>query len=187
MVRKFVKSYLISLRSQVVVHLLQIFNAMKTGSAIRFFLNRHVVLYGALLAVLVFALKWLQWKFLIVDNAIDIYIGLIALLFTGLGIWIANQLVKPKIQTVVVEREVIVDSPAANKVDFAELEKLNLSSREYEVLQLLAKGYSNAEIASTLFLSLSTIKTHVSNLFFKLDVKSRTQTIEKARRLKIIA
>ena len=70
---------------------------MKTGSAIRFFLNRHVVLYGALLAVLVFALKWLQWKFLIVDNAIDIYIGLIALLFTGLGIWIANQLVKPKI------------------------------------------------------------------------------------------
>lgn len=143
---------------------------------------RHIILYGLILAVLVFALKWLQWKFLIVDNAIDIYIGLIAVFFTVLGVWVATQLVKPKVQTVIIEKEV----PEKFGVNETELKKLNLSSREYEVLQLLAKGYSNADIAENLFLSLSTVKTHVSNLFVKMDVKSRTQATEKAKRLKII-
>lgn len=139
-----------------------------------------VLLYGAALAVLVFALKWLQWKFLIIDNAIDIYIGLVAVFFTVLGIWVATQVMKPKVQTVIKE----VPGPLA--VNEAELKKLNLSSREYEVLQLLARGYSNARMAENLFLSLSTIKTHVSNLYLKMDVKSRTQALEKAKRLRII-
>jgi DNA-binding CsgD family transcriptional regulator len=147
---------------------------------------RHIILYGFLLAVLVFALKWLQWKFLIVDNSLEIYIGLIAVFFTILGIWVATQLTKPKVHTVVIEKKVLVAPADESAVNETELKKLNLSSREYEVLQLLAKGYSNAEIAGTLFLSLSTVKTHASNLFVKMDVKSRTQTIEKAKRLKII-
>lgn len=146
--------------------------------------SRHLLLYGSLLAVLVFALKWLQWKFLILDNALDIYIGLIAVFFTVLGIWVATQLVKPRVEQVFVEKQVFIPQPGP--IDESELKKLNLSSREYEILQLLAKGYSNADIAKNLFLSLSTVKTHVSNLFLKMDVKSRTQTIEKARRLKII-
>jgi DNA-binding CsgD family transcriptional regulator len=147
---------------------------------------RHIILYGLILAILVFTLKWLQWKFLIVDNSIEIYVGLIAVFFTILGIWVATQLVKPKIQTVVVEKEVPVAQPDEFTVNETELKKLNLSSREYEVLQLLGKGYSNADIANNLFLSVSTVKTHVSNLFLKMDVRSRTQTIEKAKRLKII-
>jgi len=147
---------------------------------------RHIIVYGLILAVLVFALKWLQWKFLIVDNAIDIYIGLIAVFFTALGVWVATQLVKPNVQTVIVEKEVLITHPGEFTINEAELKKLSLSAREYEVLQLLAKGYSNAEIAENLFLSLSTIKTHVSNLLLKMDVKSRTQAIEKAKRLHII-
>ena len=139
------------------------------------------------MAILVFALKWLQWKFVVVDNSIDIYIGLIAIFFTALGVWVATQLVKPKIQTVVVEKEVLVSPTQEFTVNESELKKLNLSNREYQVLQLLAKGNSNAEISDKLFLSLSTVKTHVSNLFIKMDVKSRTQAIEKAKRLKIIA
>ncbi len=146
---------------------------------------RHIILYGLTLAILVFALKWLQWKFLIVDNAIDIYIGLVAIFFTALGVWVATQLSKPKVQTVVVEKEIFVPQPEDFTINEAELQKLNLSNREYEVLQLLTKGHSNADIAEILFLSLSTIKTHVSNLYFKMDVKSRTQAIEKAKRLKI--
>lgn len=152
-----------------------------------FLKSRHLILYGSLLAILVFALKWMQWKFLIVDNALDIYIGLIAVFFTILGVWVATQLVKPKVEKVVVEKKVYISQPDHVVINEAEIKKLNLSSREYEVLQLLAKGYSNSEIAKDLFLSLSTVKTHVSNLFIKMDVKSRTQTIEKARRLKIIA
>jgi ATP/maltotriose-dependent transcriptional regulator MalT len=136
------------------------------------------------MAVLVFLLKWLQWKYLITDNSVDIYIGLIALLFTLLGVWVANQLTRTRVETVVVEKEIFVSGPA-DAVNETELKKLNLTSREYEVLQLLTQGRSNAEIADSLFLSLSTIKTHVSNLFVKMDVKSRTQAIEKAKRLRI--
>ncbi|MBP7558763.1 MAG: response regulator transcription factor [Chitinophagaceae bacterium] len=152
--------------------------------------SKSLMLYGSLLAVLVFLLKWLQWKFLIVDNSIEIYSGLIAVFFTILGIWVATQLVKPKIETitetVIIEKEIYVPPQPAFSINQKELERLNLSSREYEILQLLAKGYSNADMAGNLFLSLSTIKTHVSNLYFKMDVKSRTQAIEKAKRLKII-
>ena len=151
-----------------------------------FLKTRHIIGYAFLLAILVFVLKWLQWKFLIVDHALDIYIGLIAIFFTILGVWIATQLVKPKVQKVVVEKEVFTTQPDEFIINETELNKLNLSNREYEVLQLLAKGYRNADIAETLFLSLSTVKTHASNLFVKMDVKSRTQAIEKAKRLKII-
>jgi DNA-binding CsgD family transcriptional regulator len=148
--------------------------------------SRHLILYGSILAILVFVLKWLQWKFLILDNSLDIYIGLIAVFFTVLGIWMATQLVKPKIEKVIVEKEIYVETRPQFGINETELKKLNLSSREYEVLQLLSRGCSNAGIADKLFLSLSTVKTHVSNLFFKMDVKSRTQAIEKAKRLKII-
>lgn len=117
-------------------------------------------------------------------------IGLIAIFFTILGIWVATQLVKPKIETitetVIVEKEIYVTRPEEFSINRQELEKLNLSTREYEILQLLARGCSNADMAGGLFLSLSTIKTHVSNLYFKMDVKSRTQAIEKAKRLRII-
>ena len=87
-----------------------------------------------------------------------------------------------------IEKEVIVEKPAetAAGIDEAEREKLGLSSRELEVLALMAEGCSNQEIASRLFLSLNTIKTHCSNLFTKLDVKRRTQAIDKAKKLRLI-
>ncbi len=147
--------------------------------------SRHIILYSAAMALLVFILKWLQWKYLITDNSVEIYIGLIAIFFTFLGVWVANQMAKPKVETVVIEKEIFVTIPDQPTINEAELKKLNLTSREYEVLQLLSKGYSNSEIGDRLFLSLSTIKTHVSNVFVKMDVRSRTQAIEKAKRLKI--
>lgn len=146
---------------------------------------RLILLYGFLMALLIFVLKWLQWTFLVKDNSADIYAGLIAFLFTFLGIWVASHLAKPRIRTVVVEKEVFL--PAEDGfINEAELERFNLTEREYEVLQWLTRGYSNAEIAETLFLSVSTVKTHVSNLFSKMEVRSRTQAIEKAKRLRII-
>ncbi len=151
-----------------------------------FLKTRYIILYSLLLAILVFALKWLQWEFLIVDNSLDIYVGLVAVFFTLLGVWVATQLVKPKVKTVIVEKEIYLH-PTEDFINEPELRKLNLSTREYEVLQLLTKGYSNAEIAERLFVSVSTIKTHVSNLFVKMDVKSRAQAIEKAKRLRITA
>ena len=147
--------------------------------------SKSIFFYAFLMALLVFALKWMQWKYLIADHSVDIYVGLIAVFFTLLGIWVASQLTKPKIETVVVEKEVYIASPEEFVLNEAELKKLNLTTREYEVLQQLSKGLSNAEIGEQLCLSLSTVKTHVSNLFFKMEVKNRTQAIEKAKRLKL--
>lgn len=152
-----------------------------------FYRTRHIFLYGLLLAVLVFLLKWLQWKFLIVDNSLEIYIGLIAVFFTILGVWVASQLSKPKVQTIVVEKEIYTQKPKDFVIDEAALKKLGLTTREYEVLQCMANGFSNAQIAESLFLSVSTIKTHVSSLFIKLDVKNRVQAIERARQINILA
>jgi DNA-binding CsgD family transcriptional regulator len=148
--------------------------------------HRTILLYGALMAILVFVLKWLQWTFLIVDNAWEIYIGLISVFFTALGIGLSLHLTKSRVETVVVEKEIMVPTES-HQIDAHELEKLNLTQREYQVLQLMVKGQSNAEIAANLFLSLSTVKTHASNLFVKMDVTSRTKAIEKAKRLRITA
>lgn len=145
---------------------------------------QRILLYGMVMAVLVFFLKWVQWNFLIIDHAIDIYIGIIALLFMVLGVWVANQLIKPKIVTI--EREVPIPATDTFSIDEDAIKKLGISKREYEVLQLLADGRSNAEVAAELFISLSTVKTHVSNLFHKLDVRSRTRAIGKAKELHII-
>jgi ATP/maltotriose-dependent transcriptional regulator MalT len=71
-------------------------------------------------------------------------------------------------------------------LDTSLISQLELSKRELEILSLLAQGHSNQEIAAKLFVSLSTVKTHIQNLFEKLDVKRRIQAVEKAKRLNLI-
>jgi DNA-binding CsgD family transcriptional regulator len=150
--------------------------------------HKHTIIYGISLAILLFVLKWLELRFIIIDHALEIYIGAIAALFTGLGIWLALKLAKPKIQTVVVEKQVFIPQMPATEFTLNEagMSKLGISKRELEVLQLIAEGLSNQEIAARLFVSLNTVKTHSSRIFEKLDVKRRTQAIEKAKRLSII-
>lgn len=129
----------------------------------------------------------MEYKFVIIDHAFEIYVGAIALLFTALGIWLALKLSKPKLQTVVIEKEVYVQKPDPGFVpDEIQLTKMGISKREWEVLTLMSQGLSNQEIANQLFVSLNTVKTHGSNLFLKLDVKRRTQAIEKAKRMGMI-
>lgn len=147
--------------------------------------NKRVILYGISMAVLLFLLKWLEIRFIIFDHAFEIYVGAIALIFTGLGIWLALKLTKPKIETVTIEKHIYVNGNTFT-LNQQELNNLNLSKRELEVLQLMAEGLSNHEIAGRLFVSLSTIKTHCRNLFDKLGVARRTQAIDKAKKLSII-
>jgi len=148
--------------------------------------NKAVLLYGTALALLLFLLKWLELRFVIFDHSMEIYIGAIAFVFTGLGIWLALKLTKPKVETVVVEKEVYIKTNAPFILNEKEITRLGLSSRELEVLQLMAEGCSNGEIAARLFVSLNTVKTHTSNLFAKMDVKRRTQAIELAKRMSLI-
>ncbi len=148
--------------------------------------HKQIILYGVSLALLLFLLNWLEIRFIIFDHAFEIYAGSIALIFTGLGIWLAVKLMKPKVKTVIIEKEVLVTQSADFTFNAAEFEQLGLSKRELEVLELMAGGLSNQEIAERLFVSLNTIKTHSSNLFDKLMVTRRTQAVEKAKRLKLI-
>ena len=151
------------------------------------FIAKHsrLILYGFAMAALMFLLKWLELRLIIFDHAFEIYVGAIAAIFTGLGIWLALKLSKPKVETIVVEKEIFVRNDTFLLNEQA-LNNLNLSKRELEVLQLMAEGLSNNEIAERLYVSLSTIKTHSRNLFDKLGVTRRTQAIDKAKKLFII-
>src|SRR3954470_16445706 len=148
--------------------------------------NKATILYSISLACLLFLLKWLELRFIIFDHSFEVYIGFIAIIFTGLGIWLALKLSKPKIERVIVEKEVYVFRNENAGLNTSLISKLELSKRELEILGLMAQGHSNEEIAAKLFVSLSTVKTHNQNLFAKLDVKRRTQAIEKAKRLHLI-
>jgi two-component system, NarL family, response regulator LiaR len=162
--------------------------------------NKSIIVYSVGLALLLFLLKWLELRFIIFDHSFEIYIGSIAVIFTALGIWLALKLSKPKIETIVVEKEVFVHKPEtmqgspahslgdqANFVrDSALVVRLGLSKRELEILALLTEGHSNQEIAAKLFVSLSTVKTHIQNLYEKLEVKRRTQAADKAKRLSLV-
>jgi DNA-binding CsgD family transcriptional regulator len=146
--------------------------------------NKQNILYGVSLALLLLLLKWLEWHFIIIDHAFEIYAGAIAIVFTSLGIWLAIKLVTPKVKTVIIEKQVFANTDFVLNKDA--VTNLRLSARELEVLQLIADGLSNQQIAERLFVSLNTIKTHTSNLFLKMEVERRTQAIEMAKRLGLI-
>ena len=145
---------------------------------------KTVLLYGSSLALLLFLLRWLELRFIIFSDSLELFTAGIAILFTGLGIWLTLKLSKPKKETIIIEKEVLVTPGSV--INETEAALFNLSKRELEVLQLMAKGLSNAEIAEQLFVSLNTIKTHSSKIFENLEVKRRTQAVEKAKQLNII-
>src|SRR5215210_8755473 len=111
------------------------------------FLGKHkaTIIYSISLAFLLFLLKWLELRFIIFDHSFEIYIGAIALIFTALGIWLALKLSKPKVETVVVEKEVYVTRMEDFVLNTSLVSQLEISKRELEVLCLLAQGHSNKE------------------------------------------
>jgi DNA-binding CsgD family transcriptional regulator len=146
-----------------------------------------VWLYGLSLAILLWILRWLELKFLIYEHSFEIYAGIIALFFTGLGIWLSRKLTKPKTETRIIEKMVYRDPSLPFEVNRKEMESLGISERELEVLQLMSQGMSNQEIAAALFVSLNTVKTHAARIFEKLEVQRRTQAVEKAKNCGLIA
>lgn len=132
-------------------------------------------------------IQFLEYNFLIRSFRLQFYIGIIALLFTGLGIWIAIKVRTPKTEIIFINKEIEVLNKVYLCINQEEVNRLKISKRELEVLGLMAQGLSNQEIADQLFISLNTVKTHVSNTFEKLEVKRRTQAVEMAKRLQLIA
>ena len=148
--------------------------------------HKEILIYCVSMALMLFLLKWLEARFIVFNYRLDFFIGAIAILFTVLGIWLALKLVKPKVETRIIEKEVYINNSTPTEINQQEIAKLGISKRELDVLNLMATGLSNEEIAGKLFIGLNTVKTHSSNIFLKLDVKRRTQAVEKAKRLNII-
>jgi DNA-binding NarL/FixJ family response regulator len=133
------------------------------------------------MAGLIFLLKVVEFQFLVLNMRVEMYAGIIALVCTVIGVYAGWRLTrsgkKVSFKDAITEPEI----PEILTIE------TNLSARELEVLTLMAAGLSNQEIADKLFLSLNTIKKHVTSLFTKLDVKRRTQAIEKAKRTGLIS
>ena len=136
-----------------------------------------VVPYGLAMAVLVFMLKYVEYRYWVRDLRMEVYVGVVAVLFTALGIWVGSKLLEGK-KVAAVESTHDVDEEAVRRI--------GISGRELEVLGLMATGSSNQQIADKLFISLPTVKSHASSLFGKLEVKRRTEAVHKAKSLGII-
>ena len=136
-------------------------------------MTRSVLSYGLLIALGALLLQWLDYRHAVRSLSTETYLLVLALLFTVLGIWVGNRLTRKR-----------APGPFA-KNDQAML-SLGISEREHEVLQLLAAGHSNREIAERLHVSPNTVKTHLARLYEKLDVSRRTQAVQAARTLHLI-
>jgi DNA-binding CsgD family transcriptional regulator len=137
----------------------------------------HALIYGVSGGALIAILKFIEFRFLVVEHSIEIYGGLVALLFSAFGIWLGLKLTRKEI----VVKEVTVTKSEPFAVNEAQLKQLGITKRELEILELIAHGLSNREIAEKLFVSENTVKTHSSRLFDKLSAKRRTQAVQIAK------
>jgi DNA-binding CsgD family transcriptional regulator len=135
---------------------------------------RTILVYGALLALGSIGLQWLQFQYLVRTHPGEIYLALVALAFMGLGVWVGARLFRRAAEVAPFQ-----GNPQARAA-------LGISERELQVLEALAAGRSNKEIANELHVSPNTVKTHVAKLFEKLEVRRRTEAILKARELGMI-
>ena len=154
---------------------------------------RRAILYGLLGGVLVALLKLIEYQHFIHAYPGEVYGGLVAVVFAGLGIYLGLRW--RRAHQVVVVKEVAVEVPvpapgtAAGEpfaADLAQLGRLGITQREYEVLRLIAEGLSNREIGERAFIAENTVKTHSSRLFEKLGVSRRVQAVQRARQLGLI-
>jgi DNA-binding CsgD family transcriptional regulator len=139
-------------------------------------MKRHVLIYGLIGGLLIAVMKWTEYRFLVIEHSIEIYGGLIAATFAALGIWLGLKLTGTGQRIVVKEVSIPAGEPFV--ADERKREGLGITPRELEVLELIAQGMSNREIAGKLFVSENTVKTHSSRVFDKLGAKRRTQAVQ---------
>lgn len=141
---------------------------------------RTILAYGAILGAFVLLIKWIQYRFEARDITIEIYFAVVAAMFGIFGLWAGKKLFDSK-------PEAAELGSYSFMPDQSKLQSLELSQCEFEVLNLIANGMSNQEIADRLFISPNTVKTHSSSLFSKLGVKRRTQAIMAAKALGLLS
>jgi DNA-binding CsgD family transcriptional regulator len=147
-------------------------------------MKRHVLIYGLVGGLLIALLKWIEYRYLVIDHSIEIYGALIAATFAVFGIWLGLKLTR-KPQTIVVRE---APTPAGQPFipDERKREDLRITRRELEILELIAQGMSNREIAAKLYVSENTVKTHSSHVFDKLGAKRRTQAVQLGKEFRLL-
>ena len=165
-------------------------------------MKKHVLVYGLAGGILIATLRLIEFRYLVLEHSVELYGTLVAALFSGLGIWLGLRLTRGRERVVVrdvvrdVVREVPVEVPVEVRVhvpapatfvrDAARVESLGVTPRELEILELIAAGLSNREIAERVFVSENTVKTHSSRLFDKLGARRRTQAVQIGKELGLI-
>jgi DNA-binding CsgD family transcriptional regulator len=139
-------------------------------------MKRHVLIYGLIGGILIAVVKWTEYRFLVIEHSVEIYGGLTAATFAVLGIWLGLKLTGKQERIVVKEVPVPPGDPFVP--NDKKREQLGMTPRELEILEMIAQGLSNREIAGKLFVSENTVKTHSSRVFDKLGAKRRTQAVQ---------
>src|SRR5712692_3320192 len=146
-------------------------------------MKKTILIYGLCGGALIVLLRLIEYRFLVVEHSIEIYGGIIAALFAAVGIWLGLKLTRKK--EIIVEREILIHAQPF-VLNEQRLRELSITRRELEILELIANGLSNREIAQRLFVSENTVKTHSSRLFDKLSARRRTQAVQLGKELGLI-
>jgi two-component system, NarL family, response regulator LiaR len=159
-------------------------------------MRRHVLIFGVVGGLLIAALQYTEYRFVIIEHSVELYGALVAILFATFGIWLGLRITRRRettretIRETVVVREVFVPAEAPAPEPFAHntvrQQTLGITARELEILNLVARGFSNREIATQLFVSENTVKTHCARVFDKLGAARRTQAVQRGKELGLL-
>ena len=155
-------------------------------------MKRHVLIFGLVGGLLIATLQYTEYRFVIIEHSVELYSALVAILFATFGIWLGLRITRSReaIREMVVVREVIVNAEAPAPEPFApntaRQQALGITARELEILTLIARGLSNREIATQLFVSENTVKTHCARAFDKLGAARRTQAVQRGKELGLL-
>jgi two-component system, NarL family, response regulator LiaR len=155
-------------------------------------MRRHALIFGLVGGLLIATLQYTEYRFVVIEHSVELYSGLVAILFATFGIWLGLRITRSRetIRETVVVREVFVPAEAPVLQPFApntaRQQILGITARELEILGLVARGLSNREIATQLFVSENTVKTHCARAFDKLGAARRTQAVQRGKELGLL-
>jgi len=160
-------------------------------------MKRHVLIFGVVGGLLIATLQYTEYRFVIIEHSVELYSALVAILFATFGIWLGLRITRSRetIRETVVVKEVLVPAevpapgptaPAPFAPNTSRRQTLGITARELEILSLVARGYSNREIATQLFVSENTVKTHCARAFDKLGAARRTQAVQRGKELGLL-
>ncbi len=154
--------------------------------------KRHVLIFGLVGGLLIATLQYTEYRFVVIEHSVELYSALVAILFATFGIWLGLRITRRRetIRETVVVKEVLIPAKASSAGPFApdaaQQQSLGITARELEILTLVARGLSNREIATELFVSENTVKTHCSRAFDKLGAARRTQAVQRGKELGLL-